>query len=86
MPPCATGIYCGAVAMEQFELIDDDRYAVEIAKNTARRFLKDPRITPQQIIGIGKALHALERLPLVTRDIVNSCVWDFFQRIIVLHN
>ena len=68
MPPCATGIYCGAVAMEQFELIDDDRYAVEIAKNTARRFLKDPRITPQQIIGIGKALHALERLPLVTPD------------------
>lgn len=54
--------------MEQFELNDDDYSAIEIAKNTARRFLKDPRITPEQIIGIGKALYALEHLPLVTPD------------------
>ena len=68
--------------MEQFELTDDDRYAVEIAKNTTRRFLKDPRITPQQIIGIGKAHHVLERLPLVTPD-TNSwyCLPQWYRRI-----
>ena len=52
--------------MEEFELADDDMYAIEIAKNIARRFLKHPRITPQQVIGLGNALYALERLPLVT--------------------
>lgn len=52
--------------MEEFELTDDDWYAIEIAKNTARRFLKHPQITPQQILGLGNALYALERLPLVT--------------------
>ncbi len=52
--------------MEKFELIDDDWYAIEIAKNVARRFLKSPHITPQQVIGLGNALYALERLPLVT--------------------
>ena len=52
--------------MEEFELTDDDFYAIGIAKNTARRFLKHPQITPQQVIGLGNALYALERLPLVT--------------------
>lgn len=52
--------------MEEFELADDDVQAIEIAKNTARRFLKYPQITPQQIIVLGNALYALERLPLVT--------------------
>jgi hypothetical protein len=52
--------------MEQFELKGDDYSAIEIAKNTVRLFLKEPQITPQQIIGLGKALYALERLPLVT--------------------
>jgi hypothetical protein len=55
-----------AVAMEQFELKGDDYSAIEIAKNTVRLFLKDSRIMPQQIIGLGKALYTLERLPLVT--------------------
>lgn len=52
--------------MEEFELTDDDVYAIEIAKNTARRFLKQPQITPKQVIALGNALYALERLPLVT--------------------
>lgn len=52
--------------MEEFELADDDLQAIEIAKNTARRFLKYPQITPQQVIALGNALYALERLPLVT--------------------
>ncbi len=52
--------------MEKFELTDDDYYAIGIAQNVARRFLKDPRITPQQVIGIGNALYALGRMPRVT--------------------
>jgi hypothetical protein len=52
--------------MEEFEFTEDDEYAVEIAKNVARRLLKHPKIKPQQIIGIGNALYALERLPVVT--------------------
>jgi hypothetical protein len=52
--------------MEKFELIDDDYYAIEIAQNTARRLLSNPKTTPKQIVGIGNALYALERMPLVT--------------------
>ena len=52
--------------MEEFELTDDDRYAIQIAINLARRFLKSQNITPQQVIGLGNALYALERMPLVT--------------------
>lgn len=52
--------------MEEFKLTDDDVQAIEIAKNTARRFLKHPKITPRQVIALGNALYALERLPLVT--------------------
>jgi len=52
--------------MEKFDLTDDDCYAIEIAKNVARSFLKNISITPQQVIGLGSALYALERLPLVT--------------------
>jgi hypothetical protein len=51
---------------EEFKLMDDDWYAIEIAEKVARLFLKHPKITPQQIIGLGGALNALERLPLVT--------------------
>lgn len=52
--------------MEKFELTDDDRNAIQIAINLARRFLKSQSITPQQVIGLGYALYALERMPLVT--------------------
>jgi len=52
--------------MDQFDLIDEDYQAILIAKNIARRLLRQTRITPQQIIGIGNALYALERLPDVT--------------------
>lgn len=52
--------------MEEFILTDDDIYAIEIAKNVARRFLKVPNIEPIQVIGLGNALYALERLPKVT--------------------
>lgn len=52
--------------MEEFKLTDDDYYAIDIAKNIAHRLLKNPRITPLQVVGLGNALYALERLPLVT--------------------
>jgi hypothetical protein len=52
--------------MKQFAFTEDDEYAIEIAKNVARRLLKHPKIKPQQIIGIGSALYALERLPIAT--------------------
>jgi hypothetical protein len=51
---------------EEFELTEEDEQAIELAKNVARRFLALPQITPQQIVGLGNALYALERLPLVT--------------------
>jgi hypothetical protein len=53
-------------SMEQFKLIDEDYYVIEIAKSTARRLLSNPKIAPKQIVGLGNALYALERLPLVT--------------------
>jgi len=52
--------------MEEFELTEDDLYAVEIAENIAHLFLKKEQITPLQVVGLGNALYALQRLPLVT--------------------
>jgi hypothetical protein len=52
--------------MDQFELDDDDRSAVELAKGFARRLLREDRITPRQIRGLACALHALEQLPSST--------------------
>ena len=52
--------------MKEFELIDDDLHAIQIAISTARRFQKSQSITPQQVIGLENALYALERLPLIT--------------------
>lgn len=53
----------------EFNLDDDDYYAIDIAWNTAYRFLKYPHIKPRQVIGLGNALYALERLPLVTEGV-----------------
>jgi hypothetical protein len=55
-----------AESLEEFELIDDDFSVINIATTIARRFLTDPQIKPSEIIGLGNALYALERLPLVT--------------------
>jgi len=43
---------------QEFKLTDDDMQAIEIAKNTARHFLKHPRITPLQVIALWNALYA----------------------------
>jgi hypothetical protein len=52
--------------LETFELTDDDEYAIAIAIKIARNFLKHRHIKPLQIVGLGNALYALERMPLVT--------------------
>jgi len=54
--------------MEKFDLTENDWIGITIAKNVARHFLKLKQITPIQIIGLGKALYSLERLPLVTSN------------------
>ena len=48
---------------------EDDRLAIEIAMNVARRLLREPKITASQIISIGHALYALQRLPVVTPEV-----------------
>ena len=52
--------------MGKFKLTDEDMCVISIAKNTVRRFLKNPQLMAQEVIGLGNALYALERLPLVT--------------------
>jgi len=52
--------------MDQFELIDEDYQAIQVAQDVARLLLRHPGITPQQIITLGRALEALQRLPGVT--------------------
>ena len=42
---------------------DSDEYAIQIAINAARSLLKVDNITPKQIITIGKAIQALEKMP-----------------------
>lgn len=46
---------------------DDDYYAIVVVKNVARRLLQHPDINPRQIIGLGNALYALDRLPRATQ-------------------
>ena len=45
---------------------EDDRLAISIAMNVARRLLREPKVTASQIVGIGHALYALQRFPVVT--------------------
>lgn len=52
--------------MDRFDLNEDDYYAVIVAKNVARRLLQHPDIQPRQVIGLGNALYALDRLPQST--------------------
>ena len=42
---------------------DSDNFAIEITIKIARRILKDPKVTPQRIVGLGHALYALETSP-----------------------
>ena len=55
---------------KHFDLRGQDEYsdecAILIAINVARDFLQNHEVTARQIIGLGKALYALERLPAST--------------------
>jgi hypothetical protein len=52
--------------VEPFHLDDDDVIAVDVAKAIGRLLLKDNRVTPRQIRGLGNAIYALERIPIPT--------------------
>lgn len=54
------------LSMDSFSLTTHDLRAVEIAIDTARNFLETHDLSPRDIIGLGNALYALERLPQVT--------------------
>jgi hypothetical protein len=51
-----------------FKSLSEDCEAVQTAVACARRFLREPSVTPPQIVHIGKALFALERLPTATSE------------------
>ena len=44
----------------------DDGYYIEQVKKAIRGLLKRPDLTSRQVVSIGRALHGLERLPLLT--------------------
>lgn len=50
----------------EYDEEEDDQLAISIAINVARRLLQEPKVTASQIVGIGHALYALQRLPVVT--------------------
>ena len=47
---------------------DSDAFAIQIAKQIARRLVRDPNVTTPRILVIAKALEALEHLPVSTPD------------------
>ncbi|SHJ15621.1 hypothetical protein SAMN02745751_01869 [Dethiosulfatibacter aminovorans DSM 17477] len=55
--------------MEVFKLKKEDYFLIETAAKTARRLLRNPGIKPRQIIGLGNAMYALERLPETTKGV-----------------
>ena len=50
-----------------------DQLAISITMDIAKRLLQHPKVTVRQIVGLGHALYALERLPAIT-----SGVWVEF--------
>lgn len=52
--------------IKKFNLDDEDYYAIDIAQRIIQLFLKYPNIRPIEVIGLGNALYAINRLPLVT--------------------
>ena len=56
--------------MKAFEITDEDMVAIRIAAETIRLFLGNEGLNARQIIGLGNALFALERLPEFTEGVV----------------
>lgn len=57
------------IEVDKFDISEDEQYAIDISCNVIRSLLRNPRIKPQQIIGLGNALYALERMPNVTEGV-----------------
>lgn len=55
---------------DYFELkgedVFSDQFAIDIAKSTAIKLMRHPRATKEQVVGLGLALYALQRLPKST--------------------
>lgn len=58
-----------SVVVERFGFLQEDREIIQELIAGVRRALKRKSITPQQICGLGKLLHGLERLPRPTSGI-----------------
>lgn len=54
---------------EPFELTVEDEVAIDAAKKVVRNFLRSESIASQDVVGLGKALYALERLPDITSGV-----------------
>lgn len=63
--------------MSTFTLNPADERAIAIAIDTARSILRNHDLTPQQIIGLGNALYALERMPEATNGVFSSFGYVF---------
>lgn len=59
--------------VELFGFLQEDHHHIQQLITGVRRALKSQSITPQQICGLGKLLHGLQRLPLSTPR-VDICV------------
>jgi len=57
------------LAVERFGFLREDRHHIQELIAGVRRALKRKSVTPQQICGLGKLLHGLQRLPLPTPGI-----------------
>ncbi|EAO9488496.1 hypothetical protein AKL49_24730 [Salmonella enterica] len=53
-------------AIVGFIFDDEDHYVISSVISIIHRMLKHPSITARQIVGLGNALYALERLPKIT--------------------
>ena len=63
---------------DNFILTEEDELAVSVVRNIAWRLLKHPTITPKDVVALGKALYALERMPLRTPGV--CCSFGVFFR------
>jgi len=55
----------------KFNLTDDDKYIINKVDDLITSILKHVNLNPKEIVGCGKLLHVLRRLPRVTPD---SCI------------
>ena len=61
-----------------FELTDDDMVAIDVATRTVRQFLRNEKLHARQVIGLGNALYALQRLPEATDGV--ACEFGLIYR------